>query len=98
MATPKTMLPPGVELTGDRGVYTVASASRPNITPHRVDVEMRACDCESFTKGKSYKARKAAGGLTWDNACPHLRLAWSAHGVIRSLEEAASNLQKGNHP
>lgn len=78
------LIPPGVTVTGDRGVYLVTSRSRQNHPPHRVCVEMMLCECEAAQKCKYAKLQKR-DGKAWDTICPHLKVALAAHGVVCSL-------------
>jgi len=84
------LLPPGVNPTGDRGVYSVASKTRLNLN-HRVCVEMLHCECEAATKGIYFKMQQA-DGKRWDNFCPHLKRAIAAHGVLCAVALSGNKL------
>lgn len=80
---PAKCIPETVTVTGDRGVYLVASRSRLTVK-HRVDVEAPAgpeCACEGCVKGKYYELRKKFGvcNLAF---CHHIRDALEAHAIL----------------
>lgn len=83
MMDPAKCMPETVTVTGDRGVYEVASRSRFTVK-HKVDVESPdgpVCTCESYIKGKAYEMRKKFGVCN-RSFCHHIKDALEAHAIL----------------